>query len=88
MVCFKQSTGLENLFWAGLCVLVITLVIVVEIDLRVERLTTETPFKGLPLKSRRGMTNKRPEVDPGQREGVDTETFLRNLSQNLVTYWM
>lgn len=68
MVCLKQSSGLKRLFCTGLCVLVITLVVAVETDLRIGRLTTERPFKGLLLKSGREMMNKRPEVDPGHRE--------------------
>lgn len=68
VVCFKQSSGLGSLFWAGLCVLVITWVVVVEIELEVMRLTTDRSSEGLLPNSGRGMVDKSPDGDHGHRE--------------------
>lgn len=76
-VCFKQPSGLGSLLWAGVCVLGIICGVVMERDLRVERLTMERPIKVLLLKAGREMMNQRPEADPGHRgKGQIPETTL------------
>ena len=53
------------------------MVAVVEAGLRVGSLTTERLFKGLLLKSDRGMMNKRLETDPGhKKKGKIQRSFL------------